>query len=255
MSEVHNYYFDAGNTRLKLWCCLEDGSVVAEACILHKGQFSEALIGLSKEFNAKPKAILGASVLSLEQNASFTQACDEKWSLLPCFARTQKEQFGIVNAYGDAYERLGVDRWLVMIGCAQKAAKKGKGVCVVDCGTAITADILSPDGVHEGGYIVPGLTMMRESVVKHTARVKYVPLRGIDLSPGKNTAEAVEHGAMLAVVGLVERLASSHDASLVLTGGDASELSQVLQCRHRVEPYLLLIGLQRYFLDTGINGQ
>jgi type III pantothenate kinase len=255
MSEVHNYYFDVGNTRIKLWYCEQDGSVVAEASISHEGQFSEALTRLPEVFNAKPIEILGASVLSPEQNTSFTQACDEKWSLLPRFAHTQREQFGLVNAYGDAYERLGVDRWLVMLGCTQKGAKTGGAVCVVDCGTAITADILSSDGVHEGGYIVPGLTMMRESVVKHTARVKYAPLRSIDLSPGKNTAEAVEHGAMLAVVGLVERLASSHDAEVVLTGGDATELSLVLQCRHRVEPYLLLMGLQRYFSDTGIKSQ
>lgn len=253
MSEVQICYFDLGNTRLKLWLCDQHGQLLEAASVLHEGLLLEVLDKLPETFGSSPSAILGASVMSLEHNGHFMAACERKWARLPRFARTQKEQFGIRNAYGDGFDRLGVDRWLAMLGCLDIGVAPTQQLCVVDCGTAITLDLLSVRGSHEGGYIIPGLTMMRESLFQHTANVRHDPLPGDAISPGKSTAEAVEHGALLAVISLVERLVSGPDKLLVLTGGDAFRLVPMLTCPYREEPHLLLKGLQRYFSDAGIS--
>ena len=42
-------------------------------------------------------------------------------------------------------------------------------MCVVDCGTAITLDMLGADGVHQGGLIFPGVEMLKQMLLKNTA--------------------------------------------------------------------------------------
>ena len=61
------------------------------------------------------------------------------------------------------------------------------------------------------------------------------------------------HGALAAVVALVDRLVLQHQAQLVLTGGDAQRLASALDKPYDLQPELLLQGLQRYFADTGIK--
>lgn len=253
MSEVRTFFFDAGNTRLKLWLCDGGGRLLAEASVSHDGCFERALAALPGDFNEQPEALLGASVLGDAQDEEFAAACEKKWSLRPRFALSQKEQLGISNAYGDDYYRLGVDRWLALLGCDAGTLAPGQKICVVDCGTAVTLDVLSANGMHEGGYIIPGLAMMRQALRQHTAKVRHEPLQNESIMPGKNTAEAVEHGTLMAVVSLVEYLAASPGMAVVLTGGDASRIGRQLRCSYCEEPRLLLKGLQRYFSDAGIS--
>ena len=44
-----------------------------------------------------------------------------------------------------------------MLAAYQGRNSEDCGVMVVSCGTAMTLDFVGPDGVHAGGYIVPGL--------------------------------------------------------------------------------------------------
>lgn len=76
---------------------------------------------------------------------------------------------GVRNGYAD-YQRLGMDRWLAIIGAYQLA----RGACLVlDLGTAITADYVNAAGEHLGGYICPGLPLMRGLLRTHTQRIRY----------------------------------------------------------------------------------
>lgn len=252
MSKGYIYYFDAGNTRLKLWVCL-DGRLKAELSLAHEGDLSQVLAGLPAEFKAKPDAVLGASVLSPLQERQFSLASLAIWGCAPEFAYSRLEQCGVRNAYGESASSLGIDRWLVLLGYDRNLLKPDGVVCIVDCGTAVTIDLLRADGSHLGGYIVPGIGLMQQALQNHTARVRsdQPDLEGI--SPGRNTAEAVMHGAMLVLVASLEKIAIQYEASLVLTGGDASRLGRILGAPYCDEPHLLLKGLQRYFADAGIS--
>lgn len=248
------YYFDAGNTRLKLWACDGDGVVIADSVIPHHGSLGAVMEILPPIFLHKPSVVLGATVLADESVAEFNQACLSKWGVQPRYAMVSREQCGITNAYEEGYGRLGIDRWLAMLGCDLKDFATDDVACIVDCGTAITIDLLRGDGRHEGGYIIPGMGMMQQSLLLHTARVRHDTLAETSLAPGKSTAEAVTHGVMLAVTGLIEKVTRDRPCKrVVLTGGDAAKTGRLLAVEYCEEPLLLLKGLQRYFADAGIS--
>jgi len=80
---------------------------------------------------------------------------------------------GVTNGY-DEPERLGADRWAALI--AAHHLHHGAAL-VVCCGTATTVDWLEADGRFRGGLILPGLTTMRESLVRATANCRSPPAK------------------------------------------------------------------------------
>lgn len=154
-------------------------------------------------------------------------------------AITVAAQAGVRNSYADP-SRMGVDRWLAMLAAYNKA----KTAClVVSCGTAVTIDFVDPDGAHGGGYIFPGLMMMRSALLSNTGRIRY-DIEGFDMQrdPGRTTAAAVEHGAVHALLSAVE-IASMrmmerwHSGTIFITGGDAGVLLTQLNlpASHKIE--------------------
>jgi len=246
------YYLDAGNTRLKIWACDAAGTVLHEMAVSHHGNMANAIDQLSSTIKGKPTAVLGTSVLGVDAEETLAQAIQIGWGCRPVFARTQYQQGGIRNAYGEQYALLGVDRWLALLGYGDIPSGKSCA-CIVDCGTAITVDILGRDGEHEGGYILPGLQMMVSSLLQHTSRVRFGGSRSDGVLPGRNTGDAVTHGAMRAVVALIESIIVEKNADLVLTGGDAMRIAGFLAVPYLHAPSLLLKGLQRYFAEAGIS--
>ena len=101
-----------------------------------------------------------------------------------------------------------------------------KGKClVVNSGTATTIDALSGQGEFVGGLILPGMDLMRRSLVEATDQLKstqgeYVPLP-------LNTADAIYSGAIQASCGAIERqyvLLNDDNAPVVLSGGASLQL-------------------------------
>ena len=67
-------------------------------------------------------------------------------------ATPAREMSGVRNGY-EEFERLGLDRWLAMLGGFHLAS----GACLVlDFGTAVTADFIAADGEHLGWFHLPG---------------------------------------------------------------------------------------------------
>ena len=113
-----------------------------------------------------------------------------------------REMSGVRNGY-EEFERLGLDRWLAMLGGFHLAS----GACLVlDFGTAVTADFIAGDGEHLGGFICPGMPLMRNQLRTHTRKIRYGDLaaeRALEsLVPGRTTVEAVERGCSLMLQGL-----------------------------------------------------
>ena len=115
---------------------------------------------------------------------------------------------------------------------------------VVDAGSAITIDLIGPQGVHLGGYISPGLRLMREALWQGTAKVQVDRVESLNmLVPGTCTQDAVNRGCLLAVVATIEKLASQYPASIVITGGDATVVAEALSLTSDHVPDLVLDGL------------
>lgn len=165
-------------------------------------------------------------------------------------ARSTREALGVTNGYGEPW-RLGVDRWLGALAGYQLAG----GCCAVDCGSAITVDFVLPGGAHMGGYIVPGLRLMKESLKLGTRNVSIDPEEEADtlLTPGRSTVDAVNHGIYMAATSAVHRMYSEvcdqHGVALplLLTGGDARVVSRGMHVPHAVWPDMVYGGLEACF--------
>jgi len=188
------------------------------------------------------------SVRTAEETSALISRLTEAFGVSVVCAAPSREMAGVRNGY-EEFERLGLDRWLAMLGGFQLAS----GACLVlDFGTAVTADFISRDGEHLGGFICPGMPLMRNQLRTHTRRIRYGDLaaeRALEsLVPGRTTVEAVERGCSLMLRGFVLtqlELARSYwgsDYSVFLTGGDAGLVSGIVP-RARVVPDLVFVGL------------
>ena len=214
--------FDLGNTAAK-WRLLRESSVVAQ------GRVNE-LAALDIRLDEPVTAVRVASVRGEERERELTRWCAESLGVEPTFARSSSFCAGVSNAYKEP-ARLGVDRWLAVIAAFHRHPE---GALVVDAGTALTIDLVDARGEHLGGYILPGLNLMQQSLRQDTARIRYTETRAPELEPGKSTAEAVANGAALAAAASVaaarvqarERLGGN--CAALLTGGDAPLLMRLL---------------------------
>lgn len=154
---------------------------------------------------------------------------------------------------------VGVDRLLNALG----AFATLKQACVViDCGTATTVDFVDGEGTFQGGSIAPGASMMLKSLHEHTAKLPSVNFAVPDASRGpfgKDTAHAMQLGAVAAVRGLVHHLidvyAEYYEAypQVVATGGDAAALFSHDDLVERIVTDLQLRGIKEAW-NQAVNG-
>lgn len=240
---------DAGNSRLK-WATLRNGHFE------HGGSLEQTDEAIKECASAAwgnldaPEAVLVANVAGEPLRRALNSWVKRRWKLTPEYVAATAEQFGIRNAYNEP-ARLGVDRWLALL--AARELFTGP-LCVVDCGTALTVDVLAQDDRHLGGLIIPGMQLMRDAL---TARAEGI--RGqIDLAThaqvtllGTDTGSAVAGGTLYAEVAFIDRIFADLRAELgpelrcVITGGDAQRLQPLLGCRAHYEAELVLLGLAR----------
>lgn len=168
-------------------------------------------------------------------------------------ASPERESLGVINGYEEP-ARLGVDRWMGALAGYQLAG----ACCTIDCGSAITVDFVVPGGYHLGGYIIPGLRLMKESLKLGTRNVAIDPDDEAAelLEPGRRTVEAVNHGIYMAAVSAINRIyAEVCDQQgitlpMLLTGGDARLVSRGVQVPHAVWPDMVYGGLEASFPMT-----
>lgn len=238
-----NLDIDAGNTRIK-WRLSKDGALVDRGVV-------DGLAGLGTAVDVTAARIDRVRVASVRDDAFDNALMDlarTGWGAEAEFAVVSASCAGVVNAYEDP-SRMGIDRWLAMLAAFNDT---GGHCCVVDCGSAITVDLVADDGRHEGGYIVPGLSMQRAMLGKSTGRIILSDSPDwTSLGPGIGTEAAVSHGVLLMVVTWLahdERVRqASRQGSLLLTGGDVHVLAPWLAAEglHWREPAdLVLDGLQ-----------
>ncbi len=241
-----NLLIDIGNTRLK-WALCQDRHIVLSQTFEHDNQSITPALLLAWKKICAPHRIVLACVGLETLAAEVVSVSGQLWpSAVLTRVRAQAFGHGVENAYPKP-EKLGVDRWLCLI-----AARKHftLPVCIVDCGTAITIDVLNAGGGHRGGLIAPGLRLMGSALLQGTYNLQHFE-QSCTGSLTDNTEAAIANGALLAAAGLIERVLSDQDKSikLVLTGGDASLIARHLNRPLTIEPELLFQGLM-VFLDN-----
>lgn len=173
----------------------------------------------------------------------------EQWSAsvkLPVrIAKVIRQHRGLTVAYEDE-QRLGVDRWLAMLALWEE---RQSGFCVVDLGTAITVDYVSHEGLHQGGYIIPGFGLMKQALGVSTAQVGFGG-NSENTEPGIKTEDCVDHGINRMVLSLLNNIEQElqGEIPLVLTGGDAVRSGRFISGRNMmIDETLVLRGLRYCF--------
>jgi type III pantothenate kinase len=240
---------DVGNTRIK-WAYADGEKLLFPGNSVHRGQAPAEAVRFVAELQQIPDAVAAVNVAGSAIEAALRFAIRERFGIDLQMIRTAVRFGNVLNGYS-AHEQLGADRWAAMVGAWQiyRCA-----VCVVDAGTAVTIDLLAADGRHQGGIIVPGLTLLRSSLLRDTSDIDAFvsqstgpPDRAAWL--GTDTRSAVERGAILMLCAVIDRVADSMTrggdaARIILTGGDASLLLPVLNFPVEQRPLLVLEGLR-----------
>jgi type III pantothenate kinase len=188
-----------------------------------------------------PDYIVVASVATEVVALEVLAICRDLWpSITPRLPSSSAYAYGVTNSYARP-ESLGIDRWLGMLAAFGDYADE---VCIVDCGTAITIDVVSKTGHHLGGLIAPGLRMMTKALVADTALLQEV-LPSAPKMLATETRQAIASGTVMAAVGLIEGSVSrwAPSARLIMTGGDASIVAEALSLNHTLDPLLVFRGL------------
>ncbi len=145
-------------------------------------------------------------------------------------------------------ETIGTDRLANAVALAHMHGAPG---IVIDFGTAVTFDILSPDKCYIGGVIAPGLRLMTDYLHERTALLPRVDLREPASAIGQSTEAAILAGAAIGYRGMVKgilealkRELGGAAAHVVATGGDAEWIISGIGERISVAPDLTLHGLR-----------
>ncbi len=238
-----NLLVDLGNSRLK-WGVGNGVDIIPGAPIrLDNGLFDEMLFNALKELDA-PRKVAVSSVSSETLSLKICEVANRLWpSAEIVIAQTNKKALGVQNAYKNP-KQLGVDRWLCMLAMRRFYSIPA---CVVDCGTAITVDLLNEKGTHLGGLIMPGLTLMKKSLYQGTQQLQFTEQK-FPAGLSDSTEAGIYSGTLFSAVGMVEHVLHNQKEkfNLILTGGDAELLAEHISIEYAIEPDLVLQGLSVY---------
>ena len=239
---------DIGNTRLK-WA--QYASPQPGAALLNHGAvFLETIDSLAdSEWRALPApgSMLGC-VVAGEGVKRRVEEQLELWDLEPRWVVSGSRACGVVNSY-DHPSRLGVDRWVALIGARHRVLAHGRArpALVVMVGTAVTVDALDATGRFLGGLILPGFGLMLRALEMGTAGLKAPTGEAVEFPT--NTSDALMSGGSDAIAGAVERMhrkllaRTGEPPALIMTGGAAVKLAPITDLPFETVDTLIFEGL------------
>jgi type III pantothenate kinase len=231
---------DVGNTRTK-YALVESGRIT--------------VVSENTVFDYFPK--IARAFIANVTDASKIQALKDKLlnqGINPVDVKVRSNQFGVTCAYKKT-KNLGIDRWLAIIGATHQFPNEA--IIVVDAGTAVTIDVVNKEKQHLGGWILPGLKTMEDSIVSKAPHVfsdENIPAERF----GTDTPSALRQGCLAAISGTVIQAINEYqhlqcgmannEPTIVLTGGDAKLVASKLDRPLIIQNDLVFLGLS-LFLD------
>ena len=237
---------DAGNTRLK-WRLIKEGEVLSRGSVDNEEDWATHLPELFDRLGSFRLARVSV-VSGSEKHNLLAGIINDGFNVPVQVACTKAHCHGLVIAYSEP-SALGVDRWLAML-AAHHQPESGIKI-IIDSGTALTVDIIDSSGAHMGGYIVPGIQLMRQTLQLNTARLQVKEELAESLSPGINTLQCIDHGSLLMTTAMINSvIARFNDATVYLTGGDAQLLQPYIEIESKYLPELVMDGLAYAFKEN-----
>lgn len=216
---------DVGNTCIKWALADAEGELGEARSVRHHGALPVDLHA-AWELMEPPSAVHIGCVAGDDLGERLRRICQTYWGLAPAFVETRSQALGVCIAYAEP-SRLGVDRWLALVGARHRCAEIP--VLIVDAGTAVTFDALAADGRHLGGQILPGIGLMRQVLLART-RIPPASVIDTDVLWGSDTAAAIGAATLQAPAALAVQLfrqlaeQAGREPEMILTGGDGERL-------------------------------
>lgn len=239
------WLIDLGNSRLK--CTLLDAQGRRGEILAIGHDNDNALPTLLQHLGtqAQDVDVWLASVASAERTGSVVEALQGAGFTIHRVL-TQARFGKLVVGYPEP-SHLGVDRFLSLLAACDR--KDGPWL-IVSAGTALTVDLLTTDGQHQGGLIAPMPAHMRAVLAQNFPQLDLPQGRAQDFAD--DTADAIASGVRAAVLGAVERSLRKAEEklgvvpTLLVGGGGAELLAYVDHSKVVIQPSLVLDGMVAY---------
>jgi type III pantothenate kinase len=237
INSSNNLIIDVGNTLVKL-------AVFNNNELIHLSRTPKLDKGLIGDLLSKQdisRAIVSAVG---EFPAYIAEFISQK---LPLLFFSHTTQLPISNCYKTP-STLGADRLAVAVGAND--LYPGSNVLSIDCGTAITYDLVTADGNYLGGAISPGIDMRFKALNQFTAKLPLVSFNTTFPLLGDTTETSILSGVLNGILGEVDGYIDSVKAQyspiiVVFTGGSSFFFDKKLKNSIFVHPNLVLFGLNR----------
>lgn len=226
---------DIGNTRTKAAEFLNDG--IHKLHIFENGD----QVALDKLFGLDPLSIM------VSNNNGDAFDLPDLWKNKRVFHFSDLTPLPFLNAYATP-KTLGKDRLAAAAGA--HFLWPDKNVLILDCGTCVTADIITATGTYLGGSISPGLTMRYQAMHQLTGALPLIAHQDISEPIGNTTESSIKSGAYFGLLyelnGRINHYQGIFDElHTVLCGGDATYFVNSLKYRIFANQNLVLIGLNQ----------
>lgn len=153
-----------------------------------------------------------------------------------------KLDFSLVNA-----STLGADRVANAVSLAENYPLPA---LVVDCGTAVTIEIVDENRCFRGGAIAPGRTLMRKALFNGTAQLPDIPLSDkVPDAAGVDTITSMCFGIDRGAIGMVRQLIAACCAQYgirrcIATGGDADFFADAIPELEKGDEFFTFYGIK-----------
>lgn len=235
---------DVGNSRIK-WVLATDSTWTPGSPFpTHDTPLAAALDGHWSTLQ-RPEAVVVSNVAGPGIAGNIDSWVSRHWDIPVHYARSEALHGPVFNGYSKP-EQLGVDRWLGLLGLQAEYALPA---CLVDCGTAITLDLLDGQARHRGGLIAPGLTTMQRALLTDAHGLGGSEVLSGAFELGHDTAGCMQAGCLMACAGLIEKTLTQLTEGLnepvwpVLAGGDAERIGRQLSIPFELNVDIVLRGL------------
>ncbi len=230
---------DIGNTTIAL--ALMDKMRVKFMTRLDTGlsnhRLKTALVDVLSKINRKHDSIKGVVISSVVPNKTkiVEQESRKVLKLKPKVVGFDLS-VPMVNRYKNP-KQVGQDR---LVGAYAAMKLYGNPVIVIDLGTAITFDVVSPKKEYLGGVIVPGIRLSAESLFLKTAMLPKIDIKAPKTVIGRTTEESILSGLFYGYgslcQGFIELIAKQIGGhpKVVMTGGHTHLMKKFVASKIRI---------------------
>jgi type III pantothenate kinase len=212
---------DFGNSRVK---CYAQGPQLLGAFAYSASEWDSELLSTIMNHVQNDECLIGISSVHPAMDQQFNQILDEIPNLKHIRTKSLLMNSGIIDF--SEITGMGEDRLHGLFGAFTKCKAP---LITIDCGTAITFNILDAEHKCLGGSIMPGLSTMYEALGTVTAGLPTLAPNPTISSSGTNTNDAIHVGISSAISGaIIKYLGQFPDFSFCIFGGDAEAILEIM---------------------------